>query len=140
MATVTTSKTPVASAGLASEWPAICIPAGAATFDGFRAWATSGDFPQRGWVSFIDGEILIDMSPEDLSTHSRIKAEIGCRIHQIVEELDLGEFYPDRTLLSNSAPNPSTEPDGTFVSWEAFESGRVRRVAAKSRMGQFVEL
>jgi Uma2 family endonuclease len=140
MATVTTSKTPVASAGLASEWPAICIPAGAATFDGFRAWATSGDFPQRGWVSFIDGEILIDMSPEDLSTHSRIKAEIGCRIHQIVEELDLGEFYPDRTLLSNSAPNLSTEPDGTFVSWEAFESGRVRRVAAKSRMGQFVEL
>ncbi|HXT60629.1 MAG TPA: Uma2 family endonuclease, partial [Pirellulales bacterium] len=138
MATITASKTSVA--GLAPEWPAVCIPAGAATFNGFRAWAKSGDFPRRGRVSFIEGEILIDMSPEDLSTHAQIKAEIGCRIHQLVEELDLGVFYPDRTLLSNSAADLSTEPDGTFVSWDAFESRRVRRVAAKSRMGQFVEL
>ncbi len=121
-------------------WPTICIPAAAHNLEGFRAWAQSADFPQRGSVSFINGEILIDMSPEDLSTHARLKAEISCRIHQLVEELDLGEFYPDRTLLTNAAAQLSTEPDGTFVSWDAYESGRVRRIPAKGRNGQFVEL
>ena len=132
---------PAVSAGPSAEWPAITIPAAAArSLDGFRSWAHSNKFPERGRVSFINGEILIDMSPEDLSTHSQIKAEIGCRIHQLVEELDLGVFYPDRTLLTHPAAQLSTEPDGTFVSWEAFESGRVRRVRAKSRKGQYVEL
>ena len=130
-----------AAAGPSAEWPAITIPAAAArSLNGFRAWAHSDDFPRRGRVSFIQGEILIDMSPEDLSTHSQIKAEIGCRIHQLVEESDLGVFYPDRTLLTNAAAQLSTEPDGTFVSWEAFESNRARRVRAKSRKGQYVEL
>ena len=128
-------------AASSSDWPAITIPAAAArSLDGFRDWAHSDNFPQRGRLSFIQGEILIDMSPEDLSTHSRIKAEIGCRIHQLVEELDLGVFYPDRMLLTHPAAQLSTEPDGAFVSWEAFESGRARRVAAKRRQGQYVEL
>lgn len=132
---------PSISASASADWPAISIPAAAArSLDGFRDWAHSDDFPQRGKVSFIQGEILIDMSPEDLSTHSQIKAEIGCRIHQLVEELDLGVFYPDRTLLTHPSAQLSTEPDGTFVSWQAFESGRARRVAAKSRKGQYVEL
>lgn len=91
-------------------------------------------------MSFINGEILIDMSPEELSTHSQIKAEIGCRIHQLVEASDLGVFYPDRTLLTHPAARLSTEPDGTFVRWDSFESGRVRRVPAKGRKGQYVEL
>jgi Uma2 family endonuclease len=122
------------------SFSAISIPARAGSLHGFRSWAQSPRFPQQGAVSFIKGEIVIDMSPEDLNTHARIKAEIGCRIHQLVEECDLGEFYPDRTLLSNVAAQLSTEPDGTFVSWGAFESGRVRRVPAKGRSGQFVEL
>lgn len=129
------------SAGPSAEWPVISIPAAAArSLDGFRDWAHSNKFPERGRVSFINGEILIDMSPEDLSTHSQIKAEIGCRIHQLVEEFDLGVFYPDRTLLTNAAAQLSTEPDGTFVRWDSFESGRVRRVPAKGRKGQYVEL
>jgi Uma2 family endonuclease len=132
---------PARTAGHSPEWPVISIPPAAArTLQGFRAWAHSDKFPERGRVSFINGEILIDMSPEDLSTHSRIKAEIGCRIHQLVEQFDLGEFYPDRTLLTNAAAQLSTEPDGTFVRWDSFESGRVRRVPAKGRKGQYVEL
>ena len=39
-----------------------------------------------------------------------------------------GRYFVDRTLLSNAASNLSTEPDGLFVSWESFKSGRVRQV------------
>ena len=51
--------------------PAIRIPARAATRAGFRAWALSDEFPERGRFSFINGELFIDMSPEELETHNK---------------------------------------------------------------------
>lgn len=50
------------------------IPETAWTLDGFRQWAVSDDFPQRGCISFIGGEIIVDMSPEELSTHNALAA------------------------------------------------------------------
>jgi hypothetical protein len=48
----------------------ILVPPFAHTLAGFRAWAKSDDFPERGHISFIDQEIIIDMSPEELETHN----------------------------------------------------------------------
>src|SRR5262249_51501077 len=45
---------------------------------------------------------------------------------------NLGDFFSDRTLLSNPRVNLSTEPDGSFCSWEAFRQGRVRMVPGAS--------
>ena len=130
-----------ASASAATEWPAICIPAAAArSLDGFRAWAHSDDFPQRGRVSFINGEILIDMSPEELEKHSKVKSEIGSVLHRLCRELNLGTYYPDGTLLTNDDAELSTEPDGLFASWEAFRSGRLTRAPRKDHPDEFVEL
>ena len=56
------------------------------------------------------------------------------------EELDLGEFYSDGTLVTNEAADLSTEPDGTFVTWRSFEAGRVRLTPREDRPGQYVEL
>ena len=42
------------------------IPAGALDLPGFRRWVHSDEFPERGKVSFINGEIVVDMSPEEL--------------------------------------------------------------------------
>ena len=60
--------------------PAIRIPARAATLAGFRAWALSDEFPERGRFSFINGELFVDMSPEeagDRTTRSRPRSVVS---------------------------------------------------------------
>jgi Uma2 family endonuclease len=126
----------------AASWPelSIRVPASATTLEGFRAWALSDEFPQRGRISFLQGDLFIDMSPEELDTHNRVKSEVTYTIAGLNKELDLGHFYSDGTLITNPAAGHSTEPDGTFVSWQSYEAGRVRRVARKDREGQSIEL
>ncbi len=121
-------------------WLTICIPAAAHSLEGFRAWAQSADFPQRGSVSFINGEILIDMSPEEIETHNKVKTEVTSVLHRLSRELNLGVFYSDRTLITNVAANLSTEPDGMFVSWDSLRSGRLKRAPRKDHPGESVEL
>jgi Uma2 family endonuclease len=104
----------------------IKIPASAVSVDGFTDWAISPAFPKRGRISYIDGEIVVDMSPEELSTHNPVKGETSRVVATIVKEDDLGIFYSDRTLVKNAAANLSNEPDASFISWESWQSGRVR--------------
>jgi Uma2 family endonuclease len=120
--------------------PPIRIPASALTHAGFRAWATSEDFPDSLRASFINHEIVIDMSPEELETHNKVKTRVVTTLDVLIEMLDLGELFSDRTLVSNKAAGLSTEPVATFVTWDSFESGRVRLVSRKDRPGQFMEL
>lgn len=112
------------------RWP-LRIPISACTLEGFRAWAVSDAFPERGRISFLEGEVVIDMSPESFPSHGGVKAEIARVIGNINAKEDLGEFYPDRTLLTNEAAGLSTEPDGMFAHWDALESGRLRAVPLK---------
>ena len=55
----------------------IDIPSSAATLEGFCEWAESVRFPQRGRISYIDREIVIDMSPEELDVHNQVKTEVS---------------------------------------------------------------
>ncbi|HJT33941.1 MAG TPA: Uma2 family endonuclease [Pirellulales bacterium] len=125
---------------LLDDAPALSVPLSAATLDGFIDWACSERFPKQWSASFIDNEIFLDISPEELETHARLNAEISRQIHTLVKTFDLGAFYPDRTLIANRAAGLSTEPDGTFVRWESFESKRVRRVASRKRDDRFMTL
>ena len=127
---------------LVPRWdiPPIRIPASAATHAGFRAWATSDAFPEKLRASFINREIVIDMSPEELETHNKVKTTVVSAIDLLNQRLDLGELFSDRTLVTNPAAGLSTEPDGTFVTWASFEAGRVRLVPRQDRPGQYVEL
>ena len=127
-------------ATLRSDVPPVRIPVSALTHAGFRAWATSATFPANLSASFINQEIVIDMSPEEIDTHNKVKSESYRVIGGLVRHLDLGEFYSDRTLVSNIAAGLSTEPDAIFASWASFEAGRVRLVPRKDWPGQFVEL
>src|SRR5262249_27540902 len=107
------------------------VPATAHTLAGFRAWAKSDHFPERGRLSFIDGEICIDMSPEELETHSKAKAEVSRGLLNLNRKIKIGEFYPDGALVTNVKANLSTEPDGTLILWESLESKRVRLIPRK---------
>ncbi len=118
----------------------IRVPPSAFTLAGFRRWATSPDFPPGYRVSFLGGELFIDMSPEELETHNRVKAEIGRVIGNINVEDDLGVLNVDRTLLTNTAAGFSTEPDVLFATWRSLKNRRVRQVPRIGHPGQFMEL
>jgi Uma2 family endonuclease len=118
----------------------VMVPASAHTLAGYRAWAKSEAFPNRGQIFFLDQEIYIDMSPEELENHAKVKAEVGRVLMNINRKQKRGEFYPDGSLVTNVEANLSTEPDGSFVTWEALESGRVRLVPREGAQGEYMEL
>jgi Uma2 family endonuclease len=118
----------------------VCVPASAGSFAGFREWATSDEFPERLRASFIDKEIHLDMSPEEFETHNKIKAEVTRAVINLNEDLDLGEFFSDRALVTNTAAELSTEPDASFVLWSSFVAGRVQLKPRKDRPKEYVEL
>ena len=118
----------------------IRVPASANTLDGFREWAVSDGFPRRGRISYIDHDVLIDVSPEETETHGKVKFEISRIVGNLVRKRNVGTFYPDRTLLTNRTAELSTEPDGTFVTWETLREQRLSRTPRAGQEGEYIEL
>lgn len=106
----------------------VTIPWSAQSHRGFRDWALSETFPERGRISFVDGEVIIDMSPEYFETHNAIKVEITSVLHFLVKKLRLGHVFGDRSMFTNENAGVSTEPDAMFVRTASFGSGRCRLV------------
>ncbi len=102
------------------------IPSWVNDLESFRRWARSDDYPERGWVSFLDGEIWVDTSMEQLFTHNQVKTEFTVVLGSLMKREELGYYFSDRVLLSNEQANLSTEPDGTFCSFAALEAKRIR--------------
>lgn len=102
----------------------IVIPPSAHSLEGFRAWARSEDFPDRGRFTFASKELIIDMSPEHFETHNFLKNEITTVINQLVRSRSLGRVFADRALYSNELAGISTEPDAMFVSGESWRAGK----------------
>jgi len=108
----------------------LSIPFDAFTFEGFQSWVESGEFPDTGRVDFLAGEVETEMSPEDLYTHSVVKAAIASTLQVLIAEQDRGEIYIDSTRIISPSAGLSVEPDVVVALWESFESGRVRLVPA----------
>lgn len=116
------------------------IPASACSFPGFRAWTHSDAFPEEGRISFVGEEIFVDMSPERLDSHNKVKTEVTAVLRNVVVEDDLGNLYSDRTRVVNELAVLSNEPDGVFGKWETFESGKLRQVPSETEDGDYIEL
>ena len=89
-------------------------------------------------IDYLAGEVEIDMSPEDVTTHGTPKAAVVACLHGlVVERLDLGLVLTDSSRLTSPAADLSAEPDVLVVLYESLQSGRVRLVpradAAASR-------
>ena len=117
------------------------IPAEVYTFQDFRRWSQGDEFPERGRIDYLDGEVEVDLSPEDLYTHSVVKTEIAAELNALVKKAGRGNVFIDRTRIASPAAQLSVEPDVVVVLWESLEGGRIREVPAASREeGRFVEL
>jgi Uma2 family endonuclease len=105
------------------------IPAWVTDHASFRRWVHSDEFPERaGRVCYLDGEVWVDLSKEQLFTHNQVKAEFARVLGTLVKEERLGRFFPDGALVSNAEAGLTAQPDGAFVSRRSLESGRVRPV------------
>jgi Uma2 family endonuclease len=96
----------------------------------FRRWARSPEFPQHGRFSFLDGNLMVDVSMEKL-VHNLIKSCICGFLTVLVKQEELGTFVTDRMLLSNIRAELSTEPDGMFWTRDTRDAGRVRLIKRK---------
>jgi Uma2 family endonuclease len=118
----------------------VSIPAEVFTLAGFRVWATAQDFPEHVRVTFLAGEVYLDMSNEEIETHNKVKMEIARALLTLNLEEDLGEFYGDGVLVTNEAAGVSNNPDAMFVAWETLDAGRAVLVQREGREGQYVEV
>jgi Uma2 family endonuclease len=104
------------------------IPSWVNDLESFRRWGRSDDYPERGWVSFLNGEIWVDTSMEQLFTHNQVKTEFTVALGALGKGEGLGYYFSDRAPLSNEAAHLVTEPDGMFCSFGAIEAKRVSLV------------
>jgi Uma2 family endonuclease len=103
------------------------IPEWVTDLESFRRWVHSPEFPETGRISFLLGEVWVDMSKEQF-THNQAKGEIGGVLTHLAKQSRRGRYFPDGYLLTNAAVGLSTNPDGMFVLLRSFRSGRVRLV------------
>jgi Uma2 family endonuclease len=107
---------------------------------GFATGRGAKFFPEKARICFIQGEILIDLSNEELETHNQVKAAIYYPVFGLNRKQDLGEVYVSGAHFSNETAQVSNQPDACFCSWEALESGRVRLIPRQGEAGQYIEL
>ena len=104
------------------------IPSWVNDLESFRRWSRTDGYPERGWVSFLDGEIWVDMDMEQLFFHNQVKTEFTTVLVGLIKGKEVGYYFSDRAPLINEGANLSTEPDGTFCSFRAIEEKRVNLV------------
>ena len=106
----------------------IVVPGWIVDLATFRRWATSTEYPQSGWISYLDGLIFVDPHMEELFTHNLVKGAYAFAVMSVLGPTPKGTYVHDRMLLTNSAANLSTEPDGLFFFWNTIQSGRLGMV------------
>jgi len=106
----------------------VSIPTWVVDLESFRRWADAEDFPEDGRAWYLQGEVWIDMSKEQIFTHVLVKTEFTIVLGNLVKTAGLGLFLSDGVLLSNSAADISGVPDALFVSQATLESDRVHLV------------
>src|SRR5438067_1912753 len=105
---------------------ALTIPAGGAeSLAGFRAWYASEDFPEEGFICYLGGELFIDFGPERISSHVAVKGEMANTLDALSEELNLGQYFASGCRVVSEEADFSCEPDGCYLTWAAFQEGRV---------------
>src|SRR3972149_6074433 len=87
------------------------IPLNIRSLGDFRRWATSDTFPEQDRIDYVSGSIEVDMSPEDLHTHGKLKTELVAVLWQRIKQNQLGELYTDRARACGPPGDVPSEPD-----------------------------
>jgi Uma2 family endonuclease len=120
------------------EDQAVHIPTSLVDLESFTRWTDSKEFPDDGRICYLDGEVWVDMTREQLFTHLQVKAQFNFILVGLAEAEGHGLYFPDGLRLSNAHANFSVVPDGVYVSHGTLRSGRARLI--KGVRGGYVEL
>ena len=118
----------------------VAVPEAAFQFEGFRAWTLSDRFPQEGRISFIDGEVIVDISQEEITTHALVRTEIVRVLASINVDEEIGLVIGDGARVVHQSAGVSNIPDTVVVSYASLESGRVAMTPRKDEPEQKIEL
>lgn len=116
-----------------AEHTLLHIPPQAHTLSGFRRWVQSDDVPEKLRVTFLRGEVYLDMSKEDIRSHAAVKTAVSGTLFNVNQEIDFGDLYINGVLITNVAASVSNNPDAVAVFWESLEKNRVRYIERKQR-------
>ncbi len=116
----------------------VVIPGWVCDHASYRRWAVSDDYPESGWISYLDGAINVDLSMEEFITHNQVKYAFNGSIFTVLTLNPTGRYVPDRMLYSNTIAGLTTEPDGLYAHWRTLQSGQLRLIAGKK--AGYVEL
>ena len=100
----------------------------------------SSQRPETGKYSFIAGDIEVEMSPEEIETHNKVKADLTIDLGTFVRKRDIGELLVDGAFVIHADAELATEPDLTFCTWESLREGRVRYNERVDGSKRFVEV
>jgi Uma2 family endonuclease len=106
----------------------VVVPSWVDTLEDFRRWLDSDDSPENARVWFLNGNVWVDMSKEQIYTHVQVKTKFIIVVGGLVEAKQSGLFLADGAYLTNIRANISGNPDALFVANEALTSGRVRLI------------
>jgi Uma2 family endonuclease len=115
------------------------VPQHVSDFNSFLSWTRSKSFPELGRIDFVAQCIEIDMSPEELFTHGRLKAELARVLGNLCVKSDLMIFV-DGTRISSAIAGLSTEPDVAIVSRARIRDGQLRLIPSPVQPSRFIEI
>lgn len=116
------------------------VPDTAFELEGFRDWVHSDWFPEKVKATFIAGSIEVEVSPEELESHGKLKVELVIELGRMIKRRRLGDLFTDSSTVVLPPANVSTEPDLVFCSWDGYRSGRVKMHERVEGSDRFVEL
>jgi Uma2 family endonuclease len=121
-----------------NETNQVSVPSWVGDLESFRRWMDGEEVPEKTHIYYLKGDVWVDMSKEQVFTHTLVKTEIAVVLGGLVKAQRLGRYFVDGVLLSAVPADISGVPDGIFVSNAALEDGRVRLV--KGAEEGYVEL
>lgn len=95
----------------------VSIPTWVVDLESFRRWANADDFPEDGRAWYLQGEVWIDMSKQQIFTHVLVKTEFTIVLGNLVKTASLGLFLGDGALFSNSTARQAYWQAGIREYW-----------------------
>jgi Uma2 family endonuclease len=108
--------------------PEIRVPGWVVDLDSFHRWVDSDDVPEHIRIDYLQGEVWIDVSEQQIFTHLRMKTEITRVMANLAIELKRGMWLTDGLRVTHTPTKLSAIPDGTFILSKSLRSGRVRMI------------
>lgn len=122
----------------ADEDQFVTVPDWVTDINAFRRWIDDDALPEKLRAWWLNGEVFLDMSKEQIFTHVLVKTEFAFVLTGLAKREKLGQYFTDGVLLSNFAADISGNPDGLFLTYETRKSDRLRLI--EGRDGGFTEL